>query len=301
MPQLEEIRDRIRLTEDLQAVVRSLKAMARVGVHRFASVGTALDAYAATVELALQAYLLDRRHRDAPPLAPFPLPPSGDGGSLGLILFGTDHGLCGAFNERILAAAAELRGGGDPAATELAVVGGRLAALLQAREGGDHPVFPLPHAVEGVTRLVQDLLLLLEGWLGRRQGIGRVVLVHHRARGTTSSEPVHRQLLPLERQWLAALERRRWESSGLPLVAGKESELFPALLREQFRISLHRATVESLTSEHGARLAAMHAAERNIEERLEELNQQYRRQRQNAITDELLDIVAGFEALNRES
>ncbi|MEZ5858070.1 MAG: F0F1 ATP synthase subunit gamma, partial [Geminicoccaceae bacterium] len=51
-------------------------------------------------------------------------------------------------------------------------------------------------------------------------------------------------------------------------------------------------------SEHATRLAAMQAAERNIEERLGEMNADYRRKRQDSITEELLDLVSGFEALN---
>ena len=52
-----------------------------------------------------------------------------------------------------------------------------------------------------------------------------------------------------------------------------------------------------MASEQAARLASMQAAERNIEERLEEMQAQYRRRRQQAITEELLDVVAGFETL----
>jgi F-type H+-transporting ATPase subunit gamma len=60
----------------------------------------------------------------------------------------------------------------------------------------------------------------------------------------------------------------------------------------------YRAFAESLASENASRLAAMQAAERSIDERLEELRGEFRYQRQHAITEELLDIVSGFEALN---
>ena len=53
----------------------------------------------------------------------------------------------------------------------------------------------------------------------------------------------------------------------------------------------------TMASENASRLTAMQKAEENIEERLDNLNAQFNRQRQNAITEELLDIVAGFEAL----
>ncbi len=55
-----------------------------------------------------------------------------------------------------------------------------------------------------------------------------------------------------------------------------------------------------MASENVSRLTAMQKAEQNVEEQLDELNAQFNRQRQNAITEELLDIVAGFEALGKK-
>ncbi|PVE33232.1 F0F1 ATP synthase subunit gamma, partial [Enterococcus faecalis] len=68
---------------------------------------------------------------------------------------------------------------------------------------------------------------------------------------------------------------------------------------EHLFVSLFRAFAESLASENAARLVSMQAAERNIEERLDELHKLYHHQRQNAITSELLDIISGFELLNQ--
>jgi F-type H+-transporting ATPase subunit gamma len=76
--------------------------------------------------------------------------------------------------------------------------------------------------------------------------------------------------------------------------------LFSSLIRHYFFVALYRAVTESLASENASRLAAMQAAQKGIEERLDELNAQYQRQRQNAITVELLDIVSGFEALTQD-
>jgi F-type H+-transporting ATPase subunit gamma len=57
------------------------------------------------------------------------------------------------------------------------------------------------------------------------------------------------------------------------------------------------AIAESLAAENASRMASMQAAERNIDERIQELHNQFHRQRQTSITAELLDIVGGFEAL----
>jgi F-type H+-transporting ATPase subunit gamma len=60
---------------------------------------------------------------------------------------------------------------------------------------------------------------------------------------------------------------------------------------------LFLAVTESLAAENASRLASMQSAERNFEERVEELSQAVRHRRQQEITEELLDIVSGFEAL----
>jgi F-type H+-transporting ATPase subunit gamma len=62
-------------------------------------------------------------------------------------------------------------------------------------------------------------------------------------------------------------------------------------------MALFRAHAESLASENASRLASMQAAENNIEEKIDDLAARYRRRRQSAITEELLDVVSGFEAL----
>ena len=58
-----------------------------------------------------------------------------------------------------------------------------------------------------------------------------------------------------------------------------------------------KVQAEALASEHATRLAAMQSAERNIEERREDLTAAYRRKRQEKITRELMDVVAGYEAV----
>jgi len=70
-----------------------------------------------------------------------------------------------------------------------------------------------------------------------------------------------------------------------------------ALIREYLFVLLFQACAESLASENASRLAAMQRAEKNIKEILEDLNRTFHRIRQEAIDEELFDVVAGFEAL----
>jgi F-type H+-transporting ATPase subunit gamma len=90
-----------------------------------------------------------------------------------------------------------------------------------------------------------------------------------------------------------------WPSQARPLLVKQPADLFSAILREIVTVTLHQAAIESLASENAARLDAMHAAERHLEKRLADLNLESRRARQSAITAELLNVVAGFEALQQ--
>ncbi|GAG38988.1 unnamed protein product, partial [marine sediment metagenome] len=77
-------------------------------------------------------------------------------------------------------------------------------------------------------------------------------------------------------------------------------QLFTSLVRQYLFGALFRAFAESLASENASRLASMQAAEKNIEERIDQLRLRFHRHRQSAITEELLDVVAGFEVLSQE-
>jgi F-type H+-transporting ATPase subunit gamma len=69
------------------------------------------------------------------------------------------------------------------------------------------------------------------------------------------------------------------------------------LIKEYLFVSIYKACAESLASENASRLEAMLRAEKNIEELLDGLNQNFRHMRQTDIDEELFDLVAGYEAL----
>ena len=73
--------------------------------------------------------------------------------------------------------------------------------------------------------------------------------------------------------------------------------MFAGLIREYLFANVYRAAAQAIASENAIRLGLMQEAERNIDDRLAELLQAARSERQTAVTSELLDVVAGAEAL----
>jgi F-type H+-transporting ATPase subunit gamma len=175
-------------------------------------------------------------------------------------------------------------------------VGERCALLLdEAKQPVEH-VFNVPGGIAGVTPLVQDLLFQIERWQTVEK-IDQVLLIHNRPIGSSLYDQNLVQLLPLDLNWLRHLEAEPWASRSLPIFSMDWEQLFSSLIQQYLFVAIYRASAESLASEDASRLAAMQNAERNIEDRMDELNAEYHHQRQNSITAELLDIVAGFEAV----
>lgn len=108
------------------------------------------------------------------------------------------------------------------------------------------------------------------------------------------------RLLPVDEAYLRELRGREWKSRSLPQFRMGGRELLHACLRGLIHASLFRIFLDSLESENAARLEAMEAAERHIDEHVGELRASFNEARQDAITSELLDIIAGVEAAAQE-
>lgn len=292
METLDSLRRRIHSAQDLYGIVRTMKALAAASIRQYERSVEAIEAYNHTVELGLHIVLQDRSAR-ADELAPRQI-----GESLA-ILFGSDQGMCGQFNENIVSFAlndieANSQTQGYPAQM---VVGLRAASHMQEMGSSIQEMFSVPGSVEGINPAVQSLLLTIQTWR-EQEDITRVTLYYNRPISGTSYQPTRVQLIPIDMSKFRTPIKKLCPSRSLPLYTLERERLLSALLRQYLFAQLYRAYAESLASENASRLMTMQAAEKNIQERLAELNAVYHGQRQGSITSELLDIVAGVEALS---
>jgi len=288
MQTLESLSDALETTGDIKSIVRTMKALSAASIRQFEEAEAALDDYAHTIDLGLTALLHDRRDHGLPLLQ------TGVTGSsrTALIVIGSERGLCGRYNETVTRHALDHIEGPD---TLLAVIGLRAAARLETAGHGIDTLFTLPGSAAGLSDLVQSVIVQSDKWQ-REDGVGCIRVVHNRREGRTLSKPVDRQLLPLSGTYLKSLLDAPWPGPGLPFFRMPQPALLSWLVQQRLFVSLYRALAEALASEHATRLAAMQGAERNIEERREDLMQVYRVKRQETITRELMDVISGFEA-----
>jgi F-type H+-transporting ATPase subunit gamma len=293
MQTIEGLKRRIQSTEDLLSVVRTMKALAAVNIRQYERAVESLHDYSRAVEMGLQVVL-----RDRPDFMVGAQPAPHD--RLGAVIFGTDQGMAGALNEQVLSYAMAAMDDLSIRREDRTVmaIGERMMSLLEDAGQPLEAFSPVPSSVAGITLRVQDALMTIEAW-NREQGLNQIYLFYARETSGAASEPHTVHLLPLDQEWLLSLKAQSWPSRVLPCFTMDWDSLFSSLIHEYLFISLFRAFAESLASENASRLASMQGAERNIEEMLSELNANFQQQRQMSITEELLDIVAGFEALGK--
>lgn len=291
METLEALAARIATTEDIQSIVRTMKSLSAVSIRQYEKAVEALHDYQQTIELGFRVVL----RQGVRPMAARGRP---EGPSVAIVI-GSDRGLCGRFNEALISfAVKELhkKHSGSGSKPLILAVGSRAAARLDAVGLPPDDTFVLPGSVAGLVNTAQSIIIQMDRWQREKQA-ARIRIFFNRRTGQSRAGPVSRTLTPLSPAYLKRLMDRPWPSRRVPTFTMDYDALFSWLVRQHLFISVYRAGAESLASEHASRLAAMQAAERNINERLGDLSAEYRKKRQESITTELMDIVAGFEAM----
>jgi len=288
---LVSLRRKIAGAGDLESVVRSMKALAGASIGQYERSVAALSDYYRTVELGLVVCLRQQKVTENS------RPSRADAKTVSAIVFGSDQGLVGQFND-VIAEFASSTLNPLPGEKKVWAVGERIHARLT--DSGLPPLglFAVPTSVNAITRLVGQILVESEAHLGE-DGIEQLYLFHNGPRSGATYEPVSQRLLPLDQQWSLRLTHLPWPSSNLPEVIGSEEKTLRALVREYLFVSLFKACAESLASENASRLAAMQRAEKNIDELVVDLNQTFRRLRQTSIDEELFDVLSGYESLSK--
>lgn len=290
MANLETLKRTIDTVQDIQSIVRTMKALAAVSIYPYERAIASMQNYSRTIELGLQVLLADR----LPPVEQLELKDA----DVGVVVFGSDRGLCGRFNEDITEFTLTTLASEGIAVhrRHVLAVGARVESRLREAGQPAHESFFVPGSVAGITATVQAILRQIESWREQHR-VGKVLLFYNRQFKGAGHRPEVSQLLPLEFARFRRENAPKWPSHSLPTYTMERAALFSALVRQYLFVWVFRACAFSLASENANRLASMQAAERNISERLLDLSRTFSQERQETITAELLEVVSGFTVL----
>lgn len=290
---LAEIEHHIASMDELQRIVGAMRAIASMRMQEAVRALTSVREYGGALAGAVQDALAivaeqvhiagggGRRRADATG------EPGRRTGRRAIVLFASEHGFVGGFNQRLIEVVES-----DLAATDALMIVGSRGAASAAERG--HPaawVHPLATRLAGIPETVR---LLEEELLPRisRDEIVRAEVVFGRYSGSGELAIARPHLFPME---LGAAHARR---RGLvPLHDLPAPELLEKLTAEYMLAQLTEAATEALAAENAARFAAMESARDNVGRKLEKLRLDASRARQEEVTTELLDLITGEQAL----
>ncbi len=316
MPNLKFIRDRIQSVKNTKKITEAMRLVAAAKVRRAQEQVIATRPFAdrlAQVLFGLQARL---RFEEAN----LPLLRKRDVQTVGILVISGDRGLCGAYNSNIIrraeSRAKELKAEGIN--YKMVVVGRKSTQYFQRREypiAADYAgLEQVPTAAEA-SQIADAILSLFLS-----EEVDRVELIYTRFVSLISSRPVVQTLLPLDPQGLEVsddeifrltsrsgqfqVERERVDAPQMQnfpqdmIFEQDPVQILDALLPLYLNNQLLRALQESAASELAARMTAMNNASENASNLIGSLTLSYNKARQAAITQELLEVVAGADALS---
>ena len=289
------LRRKIDSAGELQSVVRTMKALAASSIGQYENAVRALADYYRTVELGLGVCL-----RESEPAALMVAREGQPGaGAIGGVVFGSDQGLVGQFNEVVADHALETLAA-LPGTPQVWAIGERVQGRLADAGLLLMGLFTVPSSVQAIAPLVGQILVESEMRHSRGE-VTELYLFYNRPTSGAAYAPVSQRLLPLDDNWRRTLAALPWPTRNLPEVMGGTVTTLRALIREYVFVSLFRACAESLASENASRLAAMERADSNIDELLDALHGAFHRLRQSSIDEELFDVISGYEAQSEEA
>lgn len=288
---VEILRRRIKTTQDLRDIVSNMKMLSSVSILQYEQADKALDKYLRNLRDAF--HILAIHH-----LLPQVTSAKVKKHRYLFLLIGSDNGMVGRFNREIVEKAKDYLRQKHISLNDVlfVTIGKRVSALAENNRLKVYQSYAVSNSVKAVAMLAENVILDIDETI-RKERISDVFVVsHHRGEHNLISVDL-KQVLPFDMKRLQKLCDKKWETNNIPQLGIPAEKMFTELVNESLMINVGKEINASLEAEHYTRMTNMQNAEKNIDENLEELNLIYQQQRQEDITDELIDVISGAEAM----
>ena len=277
----------------IRGIVHTMKTLSAINASPYEQAAVSIEAYHQSI---LQGFAAFAQRTGELKLSKYSDNNSPSNSQQLLIVLGSDHGLCGNYNENLAAVVKEFCQAQQVKKRQILCIGAQMSDALTDLELIPDVVLMPPASAEGIGRLASDLVTRIEAFsqtISNSQGLtnSSVSLAFTQRAEHGFSQPTTKRLLPLNPKLLQP--KKNWESRSLPDYSLEPADLLAALIRNHIFASVFRASAEAMVTENAARLALMQQAEQSVDERLDEVKDDLRYVRQTEITNELMDVIIG--------
>jgi F-type H+-transporting ATPase subunit gamma len=291
-----QIRSRIRVAKNIQQITKAMKMVAAARLRRAQEAVGAARPYAEKMREVLQS--LESGGASSGVQHPLLRKTQGEPQNVGVILITGDRGLCGAYNSNVIRRAQQIVQPYGTGRVQMVCIGKKGAAFFRRRGYSivaEHSVPATGLSFAEAQVLAQAARVLFEE--GR---IDALYLVYTQFASAMTQRPQTLQILPIQPP--SGEKTAGAEAAGSTVQASyifepNPEEILGSLLPRYVDTQIYQAVVESIASEHGARMTSMSSATDNAGKMISGLTLSLNRARQATITKEIAEIVGGAEAL----
>ena len=289
METLDNLKKTLDTSKSIKQVVSTMKALSSANIKKYEKIVKVLYAYRSNIELALQALMM---YSDININELDFVKNSKDKKEKNLaIIFGSNQGLCGRFNDKIMNFVVDDIKSSDK--TKIIVVGERLNMLMSNTKLNIEKSIPVPNSIDNMSSTIFDILEVIEKEIKNKTS-DKVFLYYMANDDTMNGTLTKTRLIPVDKKILENAQKKVWPTNNIPYWQTNSKTLIVDLLKQYIFVGLNNALINSIASEQKNRLITLQNAENNINDLIRTKNLEYNQKRQGTITSELLDVVTGY-------
>jgi F-type H+-transporting ATPase subunit gamma len=291
MANLKEIRIRIASVQSTQKITSAMKMVSAAKLRRAQIAIQKLRPFANKLN-EIFSNITTAEENEANPLAEIrPVE------NVIIVLIASNKGLCGGFNNTVIKECESLLKSQYSALyqkekIQFIGIGKRMSDYIRTRKYpvyGFYDEFTSNPSFESISHLAEDLI---DKFTAKK--IDKVIIIYNEFKNAATQILTNIQYLPIQ-----SVQNDISKLKNIDYIFEPEkAKLYEMIMPKIMKIKLYKAVLDSIASEHGARMTAMHKATENADELIKELNLTYNKVRQSSITNEIIEIVSGAEALN---
>ena len=296
MGNLNNIKQEISSVNDLQKTVSTMKILAAANIKKFEKIVLNIKKYQSNINLGIQAIL-----KQNPKILNYIKYTenfyNNENNSYNIfIIIGSNNGLCGKFNDRIANFFSDKINKSHN--NYIITIGDRINMLIKSKKIQIDQHFQTPNSPKQINELLYNILENINKKISEKD-LKKVVIFYteYDNNNKNNSSISFKKVLPFDSIYFEKLKSKPWPTNNIPYWRINIRTIMADFIQQYIFISIYLPIVSSMAAEQFSRLITLQRSEKNIKERISELNSLYNRTRQNKITSDILDTISSLKVI----
>lgn len=300
MDSIDSLKKHLDSAKSLKQIISTMKALSATNIKKYEKTALSLKKYMNNIYLGFQGIISQNRdilnYIDYIEQNEY----KNKNSQNIIIVVGSNQGLCGKFNDRMVNFFMENNDKTDFSKDNntLITVGDKIYSLLSSKNIEIAKHLSLPNSVENIVHTVYNIFTSINKYSKKSQNI----YIFFTQYDTKSNGILtKKKIVPLEKEFFNDLLNKKWPTNNIPLWRVDTNVLLSDFIEQYIFINVYYAIANSMASEQKNRLNTLQGAEDNIKNDISDTTLKYNQTRQSIITSDLIDVVSGYKLLKKRN